>query len=411
MTMARIRRHISMGLKQGSMAIGGAKPLLAFRARANAFRAKAVVSIHNHNHNHNATWTWYPEVIHEVHQEGRIEFSKTTGPCWRGSMTPKLGSGPPMMWLQDSPTHSSMLTRNIKSSTCAGNLARGAMSVNLISFAATTGSCHSRHSRWMKTELSTDGFDLRMLLRIIDSFVHQRWRSSIPHVQSYPGSAVHHPMMLHVIGWLTGANSIIGECTAEPGYDRASGMEVLHLCCTWESLKEFEIKILADGTWGRTQVRTTWARTRVRTTWARTRVRTTWARTRVRIWFLSGCAQRHANFGFWNLSLNRGKVIEFEWWNLSLTLRLIENCYDGGLVLQTCLAPRHTHIKLITIATSSHILTFGLKCTPLHSAWSRNNLGLHLRHLAWKRGHFEVARGFRSHMLWHRKYVQILTMA
>ena len=78
------------------MAIGGAKPLLAFRARANAFRAKAVVSIHNHNHNHNATWTWYPEVIHEVHQEGRIEFSKTTGPCWWGSMTPKLGSGPPM---------------------------------------------------------------------------------------------------------------------------------------------------------------------------------------------------------------------------------------------------------------------------------------------------------------------------
>ena len=80
----------------------------------------------------------------------------------------------------------------------------------------------------MKTELSTDGFDLRMLLRIIDSFVHQRWRSSIPHVQSYPGSAVLHPMMLHVVGGLTGTNSIIGGCTAEPGYDRASGMEVLH---------------------------------------------------------------------------------------------------------------------------------------------------------------------------------------
>jgi hypothetical protein len=38
-----------MGLKFGSMALGGAKLLLAFRARANAFGAKAVVYIHNHN--------------------------------------------------------------------------------------------------------------------------------------------------------------------------------------------------------------------------------------------------------------------------------------------------------------------------------------------------------------------------
>lgn len=39
---------------------------------------------------------------------------------------------------------------------------------------------------------------------------------------------------------------------------------------------------------------------------------------------------------------------------MSLTLRLIENCYDGGLVLQTCLAPRHTHDNCNFI-THSHL--------------------------------------------------------
>ena len=144
------------------------------------------------------------------------------------------------MWLQDSPTHSHMLTSNTKSSTC-GNLARIAMNVNLISFAAASGSCHSGHSRWMKTELSTDGFDLQMFLN------HWLWCASKVEVLHLLCTVV--PRFSRASSydatcgrWLTGTNSIIGWCTAEPGYDRAKGMEVLHLCCTSESSNEFEIK-------------------------------------------------------------------------------------------------------------------------------------------------------------------------
>ena len=164
------------------------------------------------------------------------------------------------MWLQDSPTHSHMLTSNTKSSTC-GNLARSTMNVNLISFVAASGSCHSGHSQWMKTELSTDGFDLRMFLNHWLSRASKVEALHLP-ARSYPGSAVHHPMMLHVVGWLTGTNNRNLGTTVHRGW--RSSTFVAHQSHPMNFKSKF--RLTGHGTWDRTQV-TTWARTQVRVTW------------------------------------------------------------------------------------------------------------------------------------------------